>query len=123
MSCVVRSCEDSKLPRGFMRRSRSGLTLLLIGEIQADDALQNSPILGGQKDKDKPQPDPDAEDFLKCKLGDAKWKTFYARLSERRLASSRLRKDSEEESPGAVSVYLFLLKVECVKEVLRTLVP
>lgn len=85
--------------------------------------MQSSPILGGQKDKDKPQPDPDAEDFLKCKLGDAKWKTFYARLSERRLASSRMRKDSEEESSGAVSVYLFLLKVECVKEVLRTLVP
>ena len=88
-----------------------------------DDALQSSPTLGGPKDKDKPQPDPDAEDFLKCKLGDAKWKTFYARLSERRLASSRLRKDSDEESSGAVSVYLFLLKVECVKEVLRTLVP
>ncbi|QRV86242.1 hypothetical protein RhiJN_14260 [Ceratobasidium sp. AG-Ba] len=86
------------------------------------------------------QIDPYAEDFLKHRLGEEKWQTFSSRLFERRLSNngngttrSRARTsrskrasaasdDIEPRSPGANAVD-FLIKVEVVKEVLRTFVP
>lgn len=81
------------------------------------------------------QIDPYAEDFLKHRLGEQKWQTFSSRLFERRLGSTRNRTrtsrpkrlsggsdDSESKTSGASAVE-FLVKVEVVKEVLRTFVP
>ncbi|KAG8748041.1 hypothetical protein FRC10_009793 [Ceratobasidium sp. 414] len=82
------------------------------------------------------QVDPYAEDFLKHRLGEQKWQTFSSRLFERRLGNgstrsrtrtSRSKRSSssdevEPKAPGANAVE-FLLKVEVVKEVLRTFVP
>jgi len=81
------------------------------------------------------QVDPYAEDFLKHRLGEHKWHTFSSRLFERRLGSTRSRArtsrskrpstgsdDVETKAPGASAVE-FLVKVEVVKEVLRTFVP
>ncbi|KAG9127950.1 hypothetical protein FRC07_007188 [Ceratobasidium sp. 392] len=83
------------------------------------------------------QVDPYAEDFLKHRLGEQKWQTFSSRLFERRLGngstrsrtrSSRSKRSSassddvETKTSGANAVE-FLVKVEVVKEVLRTFVP
>ncbi|KAI0027688.1 hypothetical protein K488DRAFT_74346 [Vararia minispora EC-137] len=66
--------------------------------------------------------DPDAASFLQERLGPAKWATFSARLFDKRLSSSRTRR-AEDDDGSSLSVYSFLVKVEAVKEVLRTLVP
>lgn len=78
------------------------------------------------------QVDPYASAFLRDQLGEAKWNTFYARLFERRLGpiKSKMRVKSKSNgggelstsSPGATAID-FLIKVEVVKEVLRTYVP
>ncbi|KAG2756041.1 hypothetical protein P692DRAFT_20814846 [Suillus brevipes Sb2] len=78
------------------------------------------------------QVDPYASAFLHDQLGDQKWNTFYARLFERRLGpiKSKMRVKSKgtgggglsTSSPGATAID-FLIKVEVVKEVLRTYVP
>ncbi|KAF9246281.1 hypothetical protein BU15DRAFT_39608, partial [Melanogaster broomeanus] len=75
------------------------------------------------------QVDPHAAAFLREQLGVAKWNTFSARLFERRLGpiKSKMRvrgKNANEVShaPGATAID-FLVKVEVVKEVLRTYVP
>ncbi|KAG1756577.1 uncharacterized protein EDB91DRAFT_1093430 [Suillus paluster] len=79
------------------------------------------------------QVDPYASAFLRDQLGEAKWNTFYARLFERRLGpiKSKMRVKSNKgtgggelttSSPGATAID-FLIKVEVVKEVLRTYVP
>ncbi|KAF8447699.1 hypothetical protein L210DRAFT_3347916, partial [Boletus edulis BED1] len=76
------------------------------------------------------QVDPCAVAFLRDQLGEAKWDTFCARLSERRLGpiKSKIRvkgKNSSDDTsppPGATAID-FLVKVEIVKEVLRTYVP
>lgn len=74
--------------------------------------------------------DPYAAAFLRDQLGDAKWNTFSARLFERRLGptKSKIRvrgknsSDDPSPPPGATAID-FLVKVEVVKEVLRTYVP
>lgn len=74
--------------------------------------------------------DPYAAAFLRDQLGEAKWNTFSARLFERRLGpiKSKIRvrgkNPNEDPSPtsGATAID-FLVKVEVVKEVLRTYVP
>ncbi|KAG6332368.1 hypothetical protein ID866_6724 [Astraeus odoratus] len=74
--------------------------------------------------------DPYAAAFLREQLGEAKWNTFSARLFERRLGpiKSRMRvrgkgaTDEASPAPGATAID-FLIKVEVVKEVLRTYVP
>ncbi|CAE6428521.1 hypothetical protein RSOLAG22IIIB_01018 [Rhizoctonia solani] len=81
------------------------------------------------------QIDPFAEHFLRHRLGEAKWQTFSSRLFERRLGATRNRtrasrprrlsdgsETHETKSTGASAVD-FLVKVEVVKEVLRTFVP
>ncbi|KIJ69245.1 hypothetical protein HYDPIDRAFT_172705 [Hydnomerulius pinastri MD-312] len=76
------------------------------------------------------QVDPYAAAFLRDQLGDAKWNTFSARLFERRLGpiKSKMRvrgkgtNDDANSTPGATAID-FLVKVEVVKEVLRTYVP
>ncbi|KAG9318712.1 hypothetical protein JVU11DRAFT_808 [Chiua virens] len=77
------------------------------------------------------QVDPCAPAFLRDQLGEAKWNTFSARLFERRLGpiKSKVRvrtKNSGDDAagplPGATAID-FLVKVEVVKEVLRTYVP
>jgi len=81
--------------------------------------------------------DPYATEFLKDALGPEKWAVFSARLFERRLSASKPRSRkgkgavfapavSEEECQGRVggaNAVEFLVKVEIVKEVLRTFVP
>jgi hypothetical protein len=81
------------------------------------------------------QIDPYAEDFLRHRLGEEKWQTFSSRLFERRLGTTRSRtrasrprrlsdgSDSPESKPTGASAVDFLVKVEVVKEVLRTFVP
>ncbi|KAG8217747.1 hypothetical protein J3R82DRAFT_5907 [Butyriboletus roseoflavus] len=76
------------------------------------------------------QVDPCAAAFLRDQLGEAKWNTFSARLFERRLgpikSKIRVRSKNPNEDPsppsGATAID-FLVKVEVVKEVLRTYVP
>ncbi|KAF8758755.1 hypothetical protein RHS01_02761 [Rhizoctonia solani] len=81
------------------------------------------------------QIDPYAEHFLRHRLGEDKWQTFSSRLFERRLGATRNRtrpsrprrlsdgsETRETKSTGASAVD-FLVKVEVVKEVLRTFVP
>ncbi|KAH0827147.1 hypothetical protein J3R83DRAFT_4837 [Lanmaoa asiatica] len=76
------------------------------------------------------QVDPCAAAFLRDQLGEAKWNTFSARLFERRLGpiKSKVRvrgknpNDDASPPPGATAID-FLVKVEVVKEVLRTYVP
>lgn len=76
------------------------------------------------------QVDPCAAAFLRDQLGEAKWNTFCARLFERRLGpiKSKIRvrgkntHDDASPPPGATAID-FLVKVEVVKEVLRTFVP
>ncbi|KAL4067871.1 hypothetical protein J3A83DRAFT_3764734 [Scleroderma citrinum] len=76
------------------------------------------------------QVDPYAAAFLREQLGEAKWNTFSARLFERRLGpiKSKMRvrgkgsNDDSSSAPGATAID-FLVKVEVVKEVLRTYVP
>ncbi|KAH7914948.1 hypothetical protein BJ138DRAFT_1142646 [Hygrophoropsis aurantiaca] len=74
-----------------------------------------------------PQTDPYAAAFLREQLGEDKYNTFSARLFERRLGAAKSRcrgkgKSSGHESAGATAID-FLVKVEIVKEVLRTYVP
>jgi hypothetical protein len=76
------------------------------------------------------QIDPCAAAFLRDQLGEARWDTFCARLFERRLGpiKSKIRVrgknpgDDASPPPGATAID-FLVKVEVVKEVLRTYVP
>ena len=76
------------------------------------------------------QVDPCAAAFLQDRLGEARWNTFSARLFERRLgpikSKNRVRgknlNDDASPPPGATAID-FLIKVEVVKEVLRTYVP
>ncbi|OJA14845.1 hypothetical protein AZE42_00769 [Rhizopogon vesiculosus] len=78
------------------------------------------------------QIDPYAAAFLREQLGEARWDTFYARLFERRLGpiKSKMRVKTKSagggelsnSNPGATAID-FLIKVEVVKEVLRTYVP
>lgn len=76
------------------------------------------------------QVDPYAAAYLQEQLGEAKWNTFSARLFERRLGpiKSKMRvrgkgpNDDTSSAPGATAID-FLVKVEVVKEVLRTYVP
>ncbi|KAG8764196.1 hypothetical protein FRC11_000050 [Ceratobasidium sp. 423] len=93
--------------------------------------LRNS----GTKAQCANQIDPFAEHFLRHRLGEEKWQTFSSRLFERRLGATRNRarasrprrlsdgsETHETKSTGASAVD-FLVKVEVVKEVLRTFVP
>jgi hypothetical protein len=57
--------------------------------------------------------DPHAAAFLRQVLGPEKWNIFSARLFERRLSQSK----------SGATVIDFLVKVEVVKEILRTYVP
>ncbi|KAF8522308.1 hypothetical protein BU17DRAFT_45207, partial [Hysterangium stoloniferum] len=71
--------------------------------------------------------DPYAEGFLRDVLGYDKWETFSSRLFERRLGTKPKgkgkSKPNEEEDVKSVSAIEFLVKVEVVKEILRTYVP
>ncbi|KAJ1310294.1 hypothetical protein OPQ81_007034 [Rhizoctonia solani] len=81
------------------------------------------------------QIDPFAEHFLRHRLGEEKWQTFSSRLFERRLGATRNRtrasrprrlsdgSESHETKSTGASAVDFLVKVEVVKEVLRTFVP
>ncbi|TDL24803.1 hypothetical protein BD410DRAFT_851120 [Rickenella mellea] len=78
-----------------------------------------------------PEADPYAAAFLRDQLGDEKWEIFSSRLFERRFSankpprSRKSRGDSEDgdtKAPGASAID-FLVKVEVVKEILRTYVP
>ncbi|KAH7924595.1 hypothetical protein BV22DRAFT_1035003 [Leucogyrophana mollusca] len=74
-----------------------------------------------------PQADPYASAFLREQLGEEKYNTFSARLFERRLGAAKSRargkgKHPANEPAGATAID-FLVKVEVVKEVLRTYVP
>ncbi|KIJ44102.1 hypothetical protein M422DRAFT_252594, partial [Sphaerobolus stellatus SS14] len=92
------------------------------------DSVTNS-FTKPQKSASQPPMDPYAEDFLKDVLGPEKWEIFSARLFERRLgAKARILKNkgkSGEEGDGksSISAIEFLVKVEVVKEILRTYVP
>ncbi|KAF8136619.1 hypothetical protein EV363DRAFT_1158301 [Boletus edulis] len=91
---------------------------------------QNRPAIKRTVPGSPSQVDPCAVAFLRDQLGEAKWDTFCARLSERRLGpiKSKIRvkgKNSSDDTsppPGATAID-FLVKVEIVKEVLRTYVP
>jgi hypothetical protein len=75
--------------------------------------------------------DPHAAAFLRERLGKEKWGIFCARLFERRLHSSRNRSSESRSRRVSLSSDIkcrastvdFLVKVEVVKEVLRTYVP
>ena len=75
--------------------------------------------------------DPHAAAFIRLKLGDNKWDIFSARLFERRLGvtkpSSKNKtkelSDAYSKNGGGASAIDFMVKVEVVKEVLRTYVP
>jgi len=77
------------------------------------------------------QADPYATGFLREALGPHKWVIFSSRLFERRLGGPKARARSKakrageavEGKPGGASAVEFLIKVEVVKEVLRTYVP
>ena len=91
--------------------------------------LQNRPTTKRTVASSSSQVDPCAAAFLRDQLGEAKWDTFCARLFERRLGpiKSKIRvrgKNSDDAGhpPGATAID-FLVKVEVVKEVLRTYVP
>lgn len=80
-----------------------------------------------QKGSSQPPTDPYAEDFLKEVLGPHKWEIFSARLFERRLRAKGKGKHKpggdDTDSKSSVSAIEFLVKVEVVKEILRTYVP
>ncbi|KAH7889444.1 hypothetical protein F5I97DRAFT_1964713 [Phlebopus sp. FC_14] len=92
---------------------------------ELDNRSLNKRINGGPS-----QVDPYASAFLRDQLGEEKWNTFSARLFERRLGpvKSKMRvrgknvNDDASSAPGATAID-FLVKVEVVKEVLRTYVP
>ena len=61
-------------------------------------------------------------------LGPEKWETFASRLFERRLGGKaknkgKNRSGDDDEARSGVSAIEFLVKVEVVKEILRTYVP
>lgn len=97
---------------------------------QSLPAHQNRSTIKRTVASSPPQVDPCAAAFLRDRLGEAKWNTFSARLFERRLGpiKSKIRvrgKNSNDDAsplPGATAID-FLIKVEVVKEVLRTYVP
>lgn len=78
------------------------------------------------------QADPYAAAYLRDQLGDEKWEIFSSRLFERRFSGQNPRtknksqgniaNDNEAKSGGAGAVE-FLIKVEVVKEILRSYVP
>lgn len=87
-----------------------------------------------QKTSQSSDIDPHAAAFLKSQLGDEKWGIFSARLYERRLGRgqtqprARGKKPAVEENDSSAngtgaSAIDYLVKVEVVKEVLRTYVP
>jgi len=72
--------------------------------------------------------DPYAEDFLKDVLGPEKWEIFSARLFERRLGAKakgkgRGKPGEDGDNKSSISAIEFLVKVEVVKEILRSYVP
>lgn len=75
--------------------------------------------------------DPYATGFLREALGAHKWNIFSSRLFERRLGGPKARArgkakrvgDEVDSKPHGASAIEFLIKVEVVKEVLRTFVP
>ncbi|VDB90190.1 unnamed protein product [Peniophora sp. CBMAI 1063] len=69
------------------------------------------------------QPDLDAPGFLRSKLGEAKWDLFRTPVQDRRPLVSRGPSRSDGERSPSVSIYSYLLKAECVKEVLRAFLP
>lgn len=79
------------------------------------------------------QADPYAAAFLAHVLGPEKWETFSSRLFERRLGGPKARArnksrrgsgdEGDKQQSGGASAIEFLVKVEVVKEVLRTFVP
>ncbi|KIK93708.1 hypothetical protein PAXRUDRAFT_828694 [Paxillus rubicundulus Ve08.2h10] len=97
-----------------------------VARTDADNRSANKRINAGAPS----QVDPYAAAFLRDRLGEEKWNTFSARLFERRLGpiKSKMRArgknahDDANPAPGATAID-FLLKVEVVKEILRTYVP
>ncbi|KIM87010.1 hypothetical protein PILCRDRAFT_86138 [Piloderma croceum F 1598] len=75
--------------------------------------------------------DPYAAAFIRERLGDNKWNVFSARLFERRLGMTKAgSKNTNKETSaadsrngGGAGAIDFMVKVEVVKEVLRTYVP
>lgn len=75
--------------------------------------------------------DPYAAAFIQEQLGDAKWSIFSARLFERRLGLTKHGSKNKSRETSAVdsksergsTAIDFLVKVEVVKEILRTYVP
>jgi hypothetical protein len=75
--------------------------------------------------------DPYAAAFIRERLGDNKWNVFSARLFERRLGMTKAgskNTNKETSTPdsrngGGAGAIDFMVKVEVVKEVLRTYVP
>lgn len=72
--------------------------------------------------------DPYAENFLRDMIGSEKWEIFSSRLFERRLGARAKGKGKgkpgeDDDNRSGVSAIEFLVKVEIVKEVLRTFVP
>ncbi|KAI6045671.1 hypothetical protein EDC04DRAFT_2634258 [Pisolithus marmoratus] len=97
-----------------------------VAKTESDNRAANKRLNAGASS----QVDPYAAAFLRDQLGEAKWNTFSARLFERRLGpiKSKMRvrgkgqNDESNSAPGATAID-FLVKVEVVKEVLRTYVP
>lgn len=76
------------------------------------------------------QADPYAAAFLRDQLGEEKWDIFSSRLFERRFVQKPKQKvkgrrgtDEVEGKSCSASAIDFLVKVEVVKEILRTYVP
>ncbi|GJJ12155.1 hypothetical protein Clacol_006396 [Clathrus columnatus] len=73
--------------------------------------------------------DPYAENFLRDMIGSDKWDIFSSRLFERRLGlrakgiKGKGKPGEDDDNRSGVSAIEFLVKVEVVKEVLRTFVP
>jgi hypothetical protein len=75
--------------------------------------------------------DPYAAAFIRERLGDDKWNIFSARLFERRLGvlkpdskdKTKQLSDVDSKNGGGAGAIDFMVKVEVVKEVLRTYVP
>ncbi|KIO13616.1 hypothetical protein M404DRAFT_587495 [Pisolithus tinctorius Marx 270] len=94
-----------------------------VAKTESDNRAANKRLNAGASS----QVDPYAAAFLREQLGEEKWNTFSARLFERRLGpiKSKMRvrgkgqNDEPNSAPGATAID-FLVKVEVVKEVLRT---
>ena len=121
---IVQS-NPAELSRADIEASRSiFLSFWSLSSLQNRSAVKRT--AGGSPS----QIDPCAAAFLRDRLGEARWNTFCARLFERRLGpiKSKIRvrgknpNDEASPPPGATAID-FLVKVEVVKEVLRTYVP